>query len=204
MGHSTGISRWGKASLAAGWLMIGFLVLGLSVWQQVGKQVSQQLIPDTLTKEKSLFRPAQMVPADYQLPPAGILPDHPLYILKVLGERAVLIFTSDPVVQVKLQLLYADKRLSAAESLLDKGKSALAVETIIKGEQYLTEATKEMERLGNQVPKEMWQMVDQTAVVHIQALKTMREAVIEPMRPAVDAAIARTDQVRVETESECL
>jgi hypothetical protein len=202
MGQKAGISRWGKLSLAGGWLLIGLVVLGLSVWQQVGRQVSQQLIPETLTKEKSLFIPSEIVPVDYLLPAVGMLPDHPLYILKVIAERVELIFTRDPMVQMRLKLLYADKRLSAAEALLDKGKSALAVETAIKGEKYLADATNQMEDLGNQVPRELWQKADKTAAVHLKALKAMREAVIEPMRPALDAAIARTDQVQMETKAE--
>ncbi len=79
---------------------------------------------------------------DYQLPYPGILADNPLYNLKTLRDKLVSFLISDPVKKAEFDLLQADKRLSVAIALFEKGKYELAESTISKGENYFEDAIK--------------------------------------------------------------
>lgn len=79
-------------------------------------------------------------PVGYVLPYPGILPDHPLYILKVGRDRLVLFFTRDPLEKIKIKHHLADKRLMMGKTLIEKGKIDLGATTISKGEKYLLDA----------------------------------------------------------------
>lgn len=72
----------------------------------------------------------------YDLPYPGILPDHPLYFLKAIRDRLIDWGTRDHLKKAQLYLLYSDKRVAMAQSLVKKGKNALAFSTFSKGEKY--------------------------------------------------------------------
>ncbi|HEV2340053.1 MAG TPA: hypothetical protein VGT05_04865 [Patescibacteria group bacterium] len=109
-----------------------FLLILLFFW--VTYPVSAQEIPLTVTPS---LPPAPQV-ITYPLPYPGLLPDNPLYGLKVLRDRLVSIFITDPQQQATFDLLQADKRLSASMYLLQgtAQKEQLALDTISKAENY--------------------------------------------------------------------
>ncbi len=72
----------------------------------------------------------------YNLPYPGILPDNPLYIVKIIRDRIWEFVTRDNLKKAELFLLFSDKRVAMAESLADKGKEMLAVSTLSKAEKY--------------------------------------------------------------------
>lgn len=72
----------------------------------------------------------------YQLPYPGILPDNPLYFLKVARDKVQDFLTRDNLQKAQLYLLYSDKRLAMAEALEKKGEITLALSTLSKGEKY--------------------------------------------------------------------
>lgn len=74
----------------------------------------------------------------YQFPWPGILPDSPLYKLKVLRNKIIPRLIISPVKRIEFDLLMADKTLYAGKLLLEKGKVALAAETALKGENYFS------------------------------------------------------------------
>ncbi len=75
--------------------------------------------------------------------PGIVLPDNPLWPLKVLRDRIWLSFTFNPIKKSELYLLLADKRLASAQVLYKKGKSELATSVLTKGEKYLEAAISE-------------------------------------------------------------
>ena len=77
---------------------------------------------------------------DYYLPYPGILPDHPLYWLKMVRDRVGLLLTTGETVKAEKLLLYADKRLGAAWALVESNKVPLGVSTLTKAEKYLEQA----------------------------------------------------------------
>src|SRR3989304_3402352 len=78
--------------------------------------------------------------ADYYLPYPGILPDHPLYWLKMVRDRVQLVVTTNNLGKAERLLQYADKRLGAAWALIDGNKKPLGMTTLTKAEKYLGQA----------------------------------------------------------------
>jgi len=74
----------------------------------------------------------------YDLPYPGILPDNPLYSLKMIRDRMVDIATRDNTKKAELYLLYSDKRFASAIILANKGKFSLAISSLSKGEKYFS------------------------------------------------------------------
>jgi len=72
----------------------------------------------------------------YNLAYPGLLPDHPLYLLKIIRDRILELTTRDNLRKAELYLLLSDKRVSMAYSLAKKGKNKLAITTLSKGEKY--------------------------------------------------------------------
>jgi hypothetical protein len=93
---------------------------------------------------------------EYQLPYPGILPDHPLYFLKVARDRILDFLTRDHLKKTELYLLFSDKRINMALLLSKKGLWKLMISTASKGEKYalkmtevLRTAKKQGEAAGN-------------------------------------------------------
>lgn len=76
----------------------------------------------------------------YYLPYPGILPDSPLYNLKALRDKLSLWMTADHLARANKELLFADKRIGAAQALIQGGKSALGASTASKAEKYLEQS----------------------------------------------------------------
>lgn len=72
----------------------------------------------------------------YELPYPGILPDHPLYPLKIVRDRILEFVNRDNLKKAQLYLLFSDKRVGMAQSLAKEGKDSLAITTLSKAEKY--------------------------------------------------------------------
>jgi hypothetical protein len=99
---------------------------------------------DLTTKVSTMSAdPGMAKSVEYELPYPGMLPDNPLYFLKMIRDRIVGFLISDPLKKAEFDLLQADKRLNAGVYLLDKNKDVngrLAQSTISKGEDYFEQA----------------------------------------------------------------
>jgi len=103
---------------------------------------------------------------NYELPYPGLLPDSPLYFLRVTRDKIVGFLISDPLIKTEFDLLQADKRLNAGIYLFNKGKISLALSTISKAENYFDEA---LSKLG-EAKKEGKNITDMEVKLN-QALK---------------------------------
>lgn len=81
--------------------------------------------------------------AGYFLPYPGILPNHFLYPIKVFRDKILLFLTTDPIKRTERMLLFADKRLAAAQKLVEQQESLLAVKTVKDAENWLGQAVME-------------------------------------------------------------
>lgn len=70
----------------------------------------------------------------YNLPHPGLLPDNPLYFIKVLRDNIIDFSTRDTMKKAELYLLYADKKASMALALAQKGKNKVAASVYSEGE----------------------------------------------------------------------
>lgn len=114
---------------------------------------------------------------DYELPYPGLLPDNFLYPLKVLRDRVVSFFISDPQKKAEFDLLQADKRLAAGESLLQENtpNNDLISQTISKGENYFADAVVQISlaRQQGQVINDFLSKLQNASIKHQQVLYGM-------------------------------
>ena len=110
---------------------------------------------------------------EYYLPYPGILPDHPMYWLKMIRDRVMLWLTRDTTKKLDRLLLYADKRIGAAEALADGNQLELAVSTATKAEKYLDQVVAGLEELSEEERGDMEGRVRRAVGKHIEILEAM-------------------------------
>lgn len=127
--------------------------------------------------------------ADTKLPYPGLLPDSPIYFLKSIRDKVkgFFIFSEDGKALYALTL--ADKRLSEAKALSDKGEDELASVTA-------EEAGKESESAQEHLTKAESEGKDVTAIVAKLAANSARQQavlakVLEKVPEQAKAAIER-------------
>ncbi len=126
--------------------IILFFILGVkSVYAQVSPEpsVSELKIP-------SATQTANNTAVQYDLPYPGILPDNPLYFLKVVRDNLLGLFITDPLKKASYDLLMANKRLVSARGLIDEGKTDLAITTLSKSGNYFDQAISKAYEAKNQ------------------------------------------------------
>jgi hypothetical protein len=74
---------------------------------------------------------------EYTLPYPGILPDHPLYIVKRIRDYILERVIVEPVRKGEFYILQGDKRIQMGMMLIDAGKGELGESTISKAEKYM-------------------------------------------------------------------
>lgn len=135
-------------------LAFALAVLGTSV-ARISAQTATQDAEPAMVEEEAIEEEAMVEEeategaeptVDYYLAYPGILPDHPLYFLKMIRDRIWLFLTTDVVKKAELYLLFADKRLGASQALIEGNKHDLGVSTATKAEKYLELAIGQAER----------------------------------------------------------
>ncbi len=125
---------------------------------------------------------------DYQLPdPGTVLPDSPLWALKVMRDRLWLFITTDPYRKAEMELLFADKRLGSAKILFEQNKPDIGMATLEKGERYLTESA-DLERVlrGNgSDTHELLDRLTRASLRHYEIMNLMYDSAPDEARPAI-------------------
>lgn len=133
-------STWGSMQNAiigcSAAVLFGLAVLLMSILSVTNPQSVFPQDSATVSAQKTEVQPQVM----YYLPYPGVLPDSPLYKLKVARDWVRLWLTFDEVQKAQRELLYADKRINAAKALIEGGKPELGVSTATKAEKYLEKA----------------------------------------------------------------
>lgn len=127
---------------------------------------------------------------DYYLPYPGILPDHPLYWLKMARDRVLLWLTREPSARLERLLLYADKRVGAAEALIEGGKANLGITTASKAEKYLEQAIDQLTEVKDEA--KVYQLRERLAkatLKHKEVLEGVLQKVPDQAKPAIEKAI---------------
>jgi len=97
----------------------------------------------TALAEKTMSPNPAATMDNYELPYPGLLPDHPLYFLKMTRYKIIVFFISDPIKKAEFDILQSDKRLSAGVYLLNKKSpksQEMAVITFSKEQNYYDDA----------------------------------------------------------------
>ncbi len=124
----------------------------------------------------------------YTLPYPGILPDHPLYFIKIIRDRINEFMTRDQLKKAEIYLLYSDKRATMAMALAKKGKNKLAIETFSKAEKYflkVPQLLKSAKEQGSSAPSSFVETVKLANAKHKELIdeliKTFPQGLNEPL-----------------------
>lgn len=113
----------------------------------------------------------------YQLAYPGILPDSPLYKVKLLRDKVLLFLTRDPYKRTERYILFADKTLNASSQLVDKGNIPLAVHTAFRGEHYMTLMVDEFKSAvysGRDFNMDLAKKAYEASDKHLEVLRSMK------------------------------
>ncbi len=135
--------------------------------------------------------PTAQPKVNYSLPYPGILPDHPLYSLKMLRDRLVDFLIRDPLKKTEFLILMADKRLGAGKTLIESQKADLGQTTINKGEDYLLRAI-ETARLAKEQGKDtsgLTEKLESSIAKHLEVLGEVLQKAPEQAKPGLQNAL---------------
>jgi len=106
---------------------------------------------------------------DYVLPYPGLLPDHPLYIIKQIRDYILEFLIVDPIKKDEFYLLQADKKLNMGLFLMERGKSTMAADIIGEAEQHMDRAVgwlASIKQRGIDVPRHLVERLEDALIKH--------------------------------------
>lgn len=112
-------------------------------------------------------------PIHYDLAFPGILPDHPLYKLKVLRDKISLRLIDSPQQRVAFYLLQADKGVLAMAILVDKKNYPLAATTLLKAEHNMTMLVNELYRFDQPPVPELLEKLKIASLKHLEVINVV-------------------------------
>lgn len=131
---------------------------------------------------------------DYYLAYPGILPDHPLYWVKMIRDKVLISITANSLAKVERELLFADKRIGAAKVLIEGGKAQLGFTTLTKGEKYLEQAVSDYELLKkqNKANAETKDRLLKATLKHEEIMKDLLKIVQDNLKQNIDQLLTKT------------
>lgn len=124
----------------------------------------------TYGKESS---PAARIQYDLAYP--GILPDNPLYKLKLLRDKITSFLITDPKKRVEFYLLQADKGILATAMLIDKKNIMLAEQTVLRAEHNMTLLNNEFPRMPKKPDNALFAKLKTASLKHQEVLNSLIE-----------------------------
>lgn len=118
----------------------------------------------------------------YDLAYPGILPNNPLYKLKVIRDRITVALITDPYKKVDFYLLQTDKGILAGAMLVDKNEIKLAEETVLKAENNYTLLTQQLYRFVKKPDLSYFNKLKTAALKHQEVLNSLIKRVPENER----------------------
>lgn len=180
-----------KILLVGAALAFAMAVLGTSV-ARISAQTETDQAPAQMqeVKEEEATEGAQPT-VDYYLAYPGILPDHPLYFLKMIRDRIWLFLTTDVLKKAELYLLFADKRIGATQALIEGNKPDLGVSTATKAEKYLEQAISQAERAreAGRDTTVFYETLSKAALKHEEVLLGLVDRVPQESRSVLESAL---------------
>ena len=125
---------------------------------------------------------SEPLPTSYDMTHPGLLPDHPLYFLKVARDNVMGFFKGEPLDRASFALLQADKHMAASQVMLSqKQNSELAYISLETSQDYLEEsirqtASAKKEGIGTE---ELCQKLKQASQKHLAMFGELKQYVSE-------------------------
>jgi hypothetical protein len=125
----------------------------------------------------------------YDLAYPGILPDNPLYKLKLLRDKITSFLITDPKKRVEFYILQADKGILAAAMLIDKRNIALAEQTALKAEHNMTLLNNDFPRMPKKPDNELFTKLKTASLKHQEVLSSLIERVPADKRKTFEQVV---------------
>ena len=139
----------------------------------------------------------------YQLPYPGLLPDHPLYLVKVVRDNILLFTTRDNYKKSNLYLHLSDKHMSASIELADKGSEQLAIKELIKAEDqflHIPNLLKEIKDQGGSYPSDFTLELYQSNAKHKQVIADVMEKTTQAEIDTLQSLLKKNEEAKVELD----
>jgi len=138
----------------------------------------------------------QVTKTEYVLPYPGILPDHPLYIVKQLRDRIMEWLISDPIRKIEYYILQSDKLINAAVFLNDKGNAVLTEKTVSESNMLMDKAvtlTTEFSKQGKTIPAYIIEKIGNSTGKHKEVIGGLIETAKEAQKTAYQASLEKVN-----------
>lgn len=135
----------------------------------------------------------------YTLPYPGILPDHPLYAVKIIRDRILDVMTRDTMKKAQLYLLLSDKRAAMVPFLIQKGKDKLAVGTLDEGEKYFSQIPRLVEtskKQGVSPTADLVHKLKLANVKHREIVETLLKEVPQGQNQEINRILQVNQQIK--------
>lgn len=135
----------------------------------------------------------------YNLPYPGILPDHPLYIVKAIRDQLMIFGTRGNVKKAQLYLLLSDKRIGMAITLSKKGKEKQAIEVAGKAEKYffnIPQLLIDAKKQGSGSSSEFIQTLKLSNAKHKEILDSFLKDLPQGLNDSINGVIKINEQVK--------
>lgn len=109
----------------------------------------------------------------YDLAYPGMLPDNPLYKLKVLRNKFIAASIFNPLKKIDFYILQADKGILATAMLIDKNKIDLAQSTALKAENNFTLIAPQLYMLAKKPNKDFFKRIETAGLKHQEVLMSI-------------------------------
>jgi parvulin-like peptidyl-prolyl isomerase len=127
------------------------------------------------------------------LPSPGMLPDHPLYGLKIAYENIIILVTPEPEAKIRRLLDYADKRAAETKRLMGSEKEDLLLQVSraeVRRQSLISQALRTTSRIDDDARAlEILGQIEERQGVHIIVLESIRDELPEAARGGIDLAI---------------
>ena len=140
----------------------------------------------------------------YNLPYPGLLPDNPLYTVKVIRDKIADFLTRDNLKKSELYLLNSDKRASMSMALASKGKNQLAIDTFVKGEKYFFKIPgllRSAKKQGTQAPSSFIETLKLSNAKHKELIEELIKILPQGLSQPLTQLSDLNQQIKTEVES---
>ncbi len=166
-------------------LILSFVILFISITQTA--QVKYSFNTPSNMQYANVLGDTDVV--EYYFPyPGRVLPDHPLWPVKALRDRAWLLITPKAQRRAELNLLLANKRLVSSRILFERDKPELAYSTLTKAEKYIETALNEEEiaRSSGVDTKSFLLSIAKASLKHREEIKEIMQIAPDDAKPLIN------------------
>jgi len=102
----------------------------------------------------------------YVLPYPGMLPDNKFYKLKLLRDKLILTFITNPTKKIEFYVLQADKQTAMIPLLISQNKKDLAAKIALRAEDNITQITYAYKSKGSKPTEEFYKKLESSIRKH--------------------------------------